>query len=144
MSSPEADHRLERQFAELFASYDEDLAAGTVPPSPDLTRIPPLIASDLWEARSRLCLLEQVFPRSASRDRQAAVDGGLKLHLLIDDPGYIGRFRIIRRLSGGDYTVRVWDAASARELRILLGHDRTVHGVALGPDGPQIASGGGG
>ena len=39
-----------------------------------------------------------------------------------------------------DRTVRVWDAASGREMRTLEGHTDRVFGVAFSPDGKRIAS----
>ena len=43
--------------------------------------------------------------------------------------------------SGGDNTVRLWEAASGRELRVLEGHGDDVFSVAFSPDGRTIASG---
>lgn len=45
--------------------------------------------------------------------------------------------------SGNDYTVRIWEAHSGRELRALRGHtDHRVLRVAYSPDGRWLASGG--
>src|SRR5687767_8495964 len=48
-----------------------------------------------------------------------------------------------RTLASGsaDHTVRLWDAASGRELRSLLGHTLHVRAVSFGPDGRWLASG---
>jgi RNA polymerase sigma factor (sigma-70 family) len=44
--------------------------------------------------------------------------------------------------SGGyDNMVRLWDAATGREMRNLPGHGREVHAVAFSPDGQALASG---
>ena len=45
--------------------------------------------------------------------------------------------------SGGrDKTVRLWDVASGREVRLLKGHTDAVYSVAFSPDGRTVASGG--
>jgi serine/threonine protein kinase/WD40 repeat protein len=44
--------------------------------------------------------------------------------------------------AGDDGTVRVWDAESLSELRVLRGHDDPVFTVALSPDGQWLASAG--
>ena len=40
-----------------------------------------------------------------------------------------------------DKTIKLWDAASGRELRTLQGHTDGVDSVAFSPDGRTIASG---
>ena len=40
-----------------------------------------------------------------------------------------------------DNTVRLWEAASGRQLRVLEGHRDDVWSVAFSPDGRTIASG---
>jgi WD40 repeat protein len=40
-----------------------------------------------------------------------------------------------------DKTIRLWDAATGRELRQLKGHDATVFSLAFAPDGKTLASG---
>jgi WD40 repeat protein len=37
--------------------------------------------------------------------------------------------------------VRVWDASTGAELKVLNGHTETVHSVAFSPDGTRIVSG---
>ncbi|MBV7333336.1 hypothetical protein KFU94_34890 [Chloroflexi bacterium TSY] len=43
------------------------------------------------------------------------------------------------RLSS-DYTLAVWDVATARQVRTLPGHNRQVSALALSPDGTRLAS----
>jgi WD40 repeat protein len=42
--------------------------------------------------------------------------------------------------AGGDKTVRIWDAATGKELFKLTGHAEGVWGVAFSPDGKLLAS----
>jgi WD40 repeat protein len=41
----------------------------------------------------------------------------------------------------GDWTVKLWDAATGRLLRSLEGHTDSVYSVAISPDGRWLASG---
>ena len=47
-------------------------------------------------------------------------------------------------IASGSYdgTVRIWDAESGRELRMLMGHTSWVAGLAFSPDGRTIISSG--
>jgi WD40 repeat protein/Flp pilus assembly protein TadD len=48
----------------------------------------------------------------------------------------------VRLASGsGDRTVRLWDAASGKELAVLRGHESGVRAMAFSPDGARLASG---
>ncbi len=49
----------------------------------------------------------------------------------------------VRRLLSGsaDKTVRIWDAESGRELKILRGHEGGVASVAFSPEGRRVLSG---
>jgi len=40
-----------------------------------------------------------------------------------------------------DYTIKLWDAATGREIRTFAGHKNSVNSVAFSPDGRQILSG---
>ena len=40
-----------------------------------------------------------------------------------------------------DYTVKLWDVASAKELKTLSGHSDSVWSVSFSPDGKTLASG---
>jgi hypothetical protein len=44
--------------------------------------------------------------------------------------------------ASGDQSLKVWDAATGRELLTLRGHTASVQGVAYSPDGRRIASAG--
>jgi WD40 repeat protein len=39
-----------------------------------------------------------------------------------------------------DNTARIWDAASAKEIAVLRGHDNTVFSAAFSPDGTRIVT----
>ena len=43
---------------------------------------------------------------------------------------------------GGDGNLRLWNAETGAELRVMRGHDDLVRSVAFSPDGTRIASGG--
>lgn len=43
--------------------------------------------------------------------------------------------------AGDDGTVRLWDPASKRPLRVLVGHDRRVNSISWEPHGKALASG---
>jgi len=48
----------------------------------------------------------------------------------------------VRIVSGSyDKSVRVWDASTGAELKLLNGHTRAVNSVAFSPDGTRIVSG---
>ena len=52
------------------------------------------------------------------------------------------RRRADRIVSGGeDSTVRLWDAASGAELKVLRGHEEWVRAAAFSPAGDRIGSG---
>src|SRR5262249_55903956 len=44
--------------------------------------------------------------------------------------------------AGGDGTVRLWEAATGREIHVLRGQGNRVHGLAFSPDGARLASAG--
>ena len=41
---------------------------------------------------------------------------------------------------GKDKTARVWDAATAKEIKVLRGHDDIVYYAAFSPDGSRIVT----
>jgi len=45
--------------------------------------------------------------------------------------------------AGQDKTVRLWEAATGKEMRKLQGHSEEVFSVAFSPDGKRLASGSG-
>jgi WD40 repeat protein len=45
--------------------------------------------------------------------------------------------------AGGGYTVRLWDAATGKDIRTFAGHGGPVHSIAFDPTGKMLASGGG-
>jgi hypothetical protein len=42
--------------------------------------------------------------------------------------------------ASGDGTARIWDAATAKEIAILRGHDAPVTSAAFNPDGSRIVT----
>ena len=42
--------------------------------------------------------------------------------------------------ASGDKTARIWDAASAKEIAVLRGHDNPVTSAAFSPDGSRIVT----
>jgi len=46
-----------------------------------------------------------------------------------------------RIVSGGDKTVKIWDANTGKELQTFTGHTGVVQSVAFSPDGQRIVSG---
>ena len=42
--------------------------------------------------------------------------------------------------ASADNTVRIWDAATAKEIAILRGHERAVNSAAFSPDGSRIVT----
>jgi WD40 repeat protein len=42
--------------------------------------------------------------------------------------------------ASGDKTARIWDAASAKQIAVLRGHDREVNSAAFSPDGSRIVT----
>ncbi|MEL6559290.1 MAG: caspase family protein [Bacteroidota bacterium] len=39
-----------------------------------------------------------------------------------------------------DYTIKIWEIASGKEMRTLLGHSKPVNEIAISPDGSQLVS----
>merc|ERR1712196_217021 len=87
----------------------------------------------IWDAESGQELLilegysEYVSSVSFSPDGRRIVSGGC-------DVFSIG--------SGGEKTIRIWDAESGQELLKLEGHSGYVSSVSFSPDGRRIVSGG--
>jgi WD40 repeat protein len=44
------------------------------------------------------------------------------------------------RASSGDKTARLWDAATAKEVAVLRGHDDSVYSAAFSPDGKRVVT----
>jgi len=49
-------------------------------------------------------------------------------------------YRVGNESDSGDYSIKLWDAASGRELRTFLGHNGDIRVLAFSPDGKQILS----
>jgi WD40 repeat protein len=48
--------------------------------------------------------------------------------------------RLLASAGGDDMTVRVWDVATGRELRVFRGHAQSVHSIGFSPDGKRLVS----
>ena len=42
--------------------------------------------------------------------------------------------------ASGDKTARIWDAATAKQIAVLLGHDTDVFSAAFSPDGSRVVT----
>ena len=50
--------------------------------------------------------------------------------------------RTIALSAGSDAIIRIWDASSGRLIGKLKGHTKTIHALAVSPDGEYLASAG--
>lgn len=90
-------------------------------------------AVDLWDASTglRVCTLTRENPVNPVRSVAFSPDGRLVASSSIVGLGEAGR-----------NTVRVWDAATCKELSPLAGHEGVVNAVAFSPRGGLLASAG--
>jgi WD40 repeat protein/uncharacterized caspase-like protein len=70
------------------------------------------------------------------------IASGSQVKAPADGRDLVARNVLGESLSGGkDKTIKLWDAATGKELRSLEGHTGDVNSVAFSPDGKMIASG---
>ncbi len=110
----------------------------------------------IWDAESgrEIVLLSShtkpvVWVRFASDDRQvisASWDGTVKTwsasgHIGRTDAVWFSPDGSVVATSGDDRTIRLWDAASGDELRVLTKHQKAVTSLRFSGDGTRLASG---
>ncbi|MHC6202356.1 WD40 repeat domain-containing protein [Breznakiellaceae bacterium SP9] len=78
-------------------------------------------------------------------DRQASDEGNVAVFPQLGYGGNSVAFSPdgTQLVSGAGKTVILWDIATGREIRTLLGHSDYVSSVAFSPDGTQLVSGAG-
>lgn len=96
--------------------------------------------------------LSKDFVSRPSADAMVSANGTLRWTAMLGD----GRLRHLGRLMGATFShdgswvacgdqsgqIKVWEAATGREIRTLPGHDRGTTALSTGPDGRTIVSGG--
>lgn len=96
----------------------------------------------------KMCPLQWAVPLAAALVCPHALADELKpSHTLAGHSGYVlgvalTRDGVVAVTGSADDTLRVWNIAERKSLRVLRGHDADVNAVALSPDDRLIASGG--
>jgi WD40 repeat protein len=105
-----------------------------------LDACPPAMRGWEWEFCRHLCHMEAMTLRGHERNPTPGSNSLKELaYRGVQDIAYSPDGRILA--SGGeDHMVRVWDAATGRELRVLAGHRAPVRRLAFRSDGRSLAS----